>query len=256
MSGEERRFETPYGPIVLWGEPQAFAREAQRPLLLAIAGAFAIPRGPLFQLAPALGEAADVVAGHLPGNHCPTLISASVGTYAAAYSHVVRTAFAQRRVVVCGSSIGGLVALGMRAPQIPRMVVTEPPLVMSKVWPMRANIRQRLAAAPDDADLRAFCRNVFGVSATAVEERRYDWMIEMVSRPTHVLVGDRPLYPERALEKLPSLVDEPERKLMAAHPLIRLSVLPDAGHNVLQESAPGFLAALREAVTAPVTEAA
>lgn len=243
---ELRTFDTPYGPIVLWGQPSAF--DSSRPLVVALAGAFAIARGPLFQLAPVLGEDADVVTGHLPGNHCPTLISASVGVYAAAYSHVITHAFAGRKVVVCGASIGGLVALGLRSPLIRRALVIEPPLVMSKLWPMWPTLRIKLRQSPQDADLRAFIVNVFGVTETAVEERLYTGLLDAVAVATHVLVGDRPLFPERGFEKLPSLVDEPERELLAAHPKIRLSVVAGAGHNVLQEGSAGFLAALREMV--------
>lgn len=246
MSSEARTFETPYGPIVLWGEPEAFT--SGRPLVVAIAGAFAIAKGPLFHLAPHLAPQADVVAGHLPGNHCPTLISASVGIYAAAYSHVIAHALGSRPVIACGASIGGLVALGLRSPQIRRAVVVEPPLVMSKVWALRPTLRAKLKQSPDDKDLRAFVVNVFGVTETEAQERLYTGLLDGLSVPTHVLVGDRPLFPERPFEKLPSLVDEPERALMAAHPLIRLSVAPGAGHNVLQEDAAGFLGALRDAV--------
>jgi pimeloyl-ACP methyl ester carboxylesterase len=241
---EERTFETPFGPIVLVGEAAAFT--GTRPLLLTIAGAFAIPRGPLFHLAPHFPDA-DVLSGHLPGNHCPTLISASIGVYASAYSHVIAEAFAERTVTVCGASIGGLTALGLRAPQVRNLLVVEPPLVMSKVWPMWPTLRHKLAQGGDKA-AREFIVNVFGVTETAVEERRYDGLLEALRKPTHVLFGDRPLFPQRAFEKLPSLVDEPERAQMAAHPMIRTTVTPGAGHNVLQESTPAFLGALREAV--------
>lgn len=240
---ENRTFETPYGPIVLVGEASAF--EGTRPLLVTIAGAFAIARGPLFQLAPLIGDC-DVVSGHLPGNHCPTLISASVGVYAAAYSHVIAEAFADRTVIACGASIGGLVTLGLRAPQVRNLLVIEPPLVMSKIWPLWPTLRSKLAGG-DPAE-RDFVVNVFGVTETAVVERRYDGLLDALRKPTHVVVGDRPLFPKRALEKLPSLVDEPEQGLMTAHPMIRLSVAPNAGHNVLQESAPAFLAAVRGAI--------
>ncbi|WP_430423767.1 alpha/beta fold hydrolase [Phenylobacterium sp.] len=242
---EERPFETPFGPIVLVGEPAAF--EGTRPLLVTIAGAFAIARGPLFHLAPHIGDC-DVVSGHLPGNHCPTLISASVGVYASAYSHVISNAFAGRTVIGCGASIGGLVALGLRAPQVRNLLVIEPPLVMSKVWPMWPTLRHKLAADPDDKAQRDFIVNVFGVTEAAVAERRYDGLLEALRKPAHVLVGDRPLFPQSAFEKLPSLVDEPERAQMAAHAMIRLSVAPGAGHNVLQESQAAFLAALRQAI--------
>lgn len=242
---ESRTFETPFGPIVLVGLPAAFTGE--RPLLVTIAGAFAIARGPLFNLAPHLPDV-DIVSGHLPGNHCPPLISASVGIYASAYSHVIAEQFAGRQVTVCGASIGGLVALGLRAPNIRNLLVIEPPLIMSKVWPMWPSLRQRLAAATDDKTVRDFIVNVFGVTETTLSERRYDPLLETLRKPTRVLVGDRALFPQRAFEKLPSLVDEPERERLAAHPMIRLSVCQGAGHNVLQESSGAFLTALREAV--------
>jgi pimeloyl-ACP methyl ester carboxylesterase len=113
------------------------------------------------------------------------------------------------------------------------------------MWP---NLRERLRANPGDADLRSFIHNVFGVTESGIEERRYDGALASLSIPTHVQVGDEPLFPERTLEKLPSLVDEPERALLAAHPSITLSVAPGAGHNVLQQSAPAFVSALRGAV--------
>jgi pimeloyl-ACP methyl ester carboxylesterase len=241
---DSRTFETPYGPIVLWGEDEVWA--SGRPLIVAIAGAYAAERGAFFHLAPHLS--ADVVIGHLPGNHCPPLVQQSVDTFAAAYSYVISTAFRERTVVVCGASIGGLVALGLKAPQIRRLVVAEPPLVMSKVWPLWPTLRATLAAAADDPQAQAFVTNVFGVTETAISERRYDRLLEQLGTPTDVPVGDRALYPERAFEKMPSLVDEPERALLSAHPLIRVSVLAGAGHNVLQEAAPAYVAIVRRAL--------
>jgi pimeloyl-ACP methyl ester carboxylesterase len=245
---DSRTYETPYGPIVLVGEAEAFGSE--RPLVVGLAGAFAIPRGPLFQLARALAPEADIVSGHLPGNHCPPLISASVGIYAAAYSHALNEAFPHRRLIACGLSIGGLVALALRVPAVRRALIVEPPLVMSKLWPLWPTLRERLAREPGNADLAAFVRNVFGVDATSIEERRYEHLLQGISVPTQVQVGDRPLFPKQPFTALPSLVDEPERALMAAHPSIELTVVPGCGHNVPQENAPAFINALRELVAA------
>jgi pimeloyl-ACP methyl ester carboxylesterase len=243
---EQREFATPYGPIVLWGEAAAF--ESARPLVLTIAGAFAIEKGPLFRMAPLLAEQADVLSGHLPGNHAPPLISASVGTYAAAYSHVLNTRFAHRPVITCGASIGGLVTLALGARPIRRSLVVEPVLRADKVWPMVAFMRQKLKEAPKDADLRAFITNVFGVTETTVQLRDYGFWLEALQTPTHVLLGDQPLYPERPVDKLPSLVDEPEREKLAQHPRVRVTVTPGAGHNVLEQASAAFVAALRETV--------
>jgi pimeloyl-ACP methyl ester carboxylesterase len=249
---DSRTYETPYGPIVLWGEAEAFASD--RPLVVGLAGAFAIPRGPLFNIAQYLKPQADVVSGHLPGNHCPPLVGTSVGLYAAAYSHALNEAFPNRRLIPCGLSIGGLVTLGLRVPAIRRAMVVEPPLVMSKIWPMWPSLRQRLANAPGDAGIAAFIKNVFGVDAASVEERRYDHLLAGVSVPTHVLVGDRPLFPKHEFTALPSLVDEPERALMAANPHIRVSVVQGCGHNVPQENAAGWVGALRDLVAAAAAD--
>ena len=243
---DSRTFDTPYGPIVLWGEADVWA--SGRPLVLAIAGAYATARGAFFHLAPHIATDADTVIGHLPGNHCPPLGHQSVDTFAAAYSYVISTALAGRVVIACGASIGGLVALALEAPQIRRLVVAEPPLVMSKVWPLWPTLRGKLAEHAGNPQARAFVTNVFGVTETEIEERRYDHLLEPLRTPTDVAVGDQPLYPVRELAKLPSLVDTPERAQLAAHPMIRVSVLAGAGHNVLQEAAPAFIAVVRQAV--------
>jgi hypothetical protein len=60
-------YATPLGPIWLHGEAPGQADD--RPIVLAITGAFA-PRDGFDQLAQRLPGAA-VLIGHLPGNHCP-----------------------------------------------------------------------------------------------------------------------------------------------------------------------------------------
>lgn len=243
---EKREFETPFGPVWLWGEAGAF--EGERPLVVAIAGAFAIEKGPLFRLAAHL-PGCEIVTGHLPGNHCPTLIATSVGVYAAAYSHVIDRAFAGRTVVGCGASVGGLVTLGLRAAPLRRLVVMEPPLRMTKLWPMRAFLQSKLRDNPQNVDLRAFITNVFGVSETSIEERDYTGLVERLSLPVRMLIGDEPLYPERPVAKLPSLVDAPERELMAAHPRVSLAVAAGVGHNVPEGASGLMVHALRSAVS-------
>jgi hypothetical protein len=225
-----RDFQTPFGPVRLWGEPAAF--ESGRPLVLAISGAFAIEDGPLTRLAPHLAAHADVLVAHLPGEHAPPLAANSVGVIAAALSRVLDEAFAGRPVVVCGVSVGALVALGLRASDIRGLVVVEPPLVAAKLWPLTALLRRKLAERPDDAVLASFVDNVFGVTPTQVRDLDYRHLIESLRRPTRVLIGGVPLFPERAPDPLPSLVDEPERALLRAHPFVRSTLVEGVGHNI------------------------
>lgn len=238
-------FGTPLGPVRLWGEAGAFA--SQKPLVVAVAGAFAVKHGPLFQLAPFLAPHADLLTGHLPGNHSPALSEVSVEAYARAYSHVLATALANRPVVLCGASIGGLVALGVRAPNVRARVVMEPPLSSGKLWPMLDFLRTRLI---QDPELRAFIENVFGVSESASRDIRYEGLLDGLADPTTVIVGATPLNPPRQVEKLPSLVDEPERQWLAAQPGVRLLVAQGAGHNVPQEATRLLVSELRASLAA------
>ncbi len=242
---ERREFQTPYGVVPLWGAFEAF--DAGRPLVVGILGAFAIERGSLFHVPPHI-PGADMVVGHLPGNHTPALSAASVQIYSAAFSHVIATEFAGRRVVSLGASIGGLVVLGLTAPQIVRSVVMEPVLTTAKLWPLIPFMRGRLQAAPDDRVLADFIEGVFGLGANGLVDRRYEDLLERLAVPTRVIVGGQPLYPQRPVQKLPSLVDEPERELLRRHPLIDYSVAQQAGHNVPQEASGEMLAALRAAI--------
>ena len=241
---EKRAFETPFGPIWLWGQAEAFSSD--KPLVFCVAGSFAILHGPLFQLAPLLAPHVDVITGHLPGNHCPSLAQTSVGMYSAAYSHVLNTAFAHRKVMACGASIGALVTLGLRSPTVRAGLAVEPVLTTAKLWPMHPFRKGKLAAAPEGDNLRDFIPNVFGVTPTGIEDRDYRPVLQNITVPTCMLVGDQPLYPERTVQKLPSLVDEPERELLSGLPRVSYAIAPHAGHNVLQESSEVFVAKLRQ----------
>jgi hypothetical protein len=242
---EKREFTTPFGVVPLWGDFAGF--EAGRPLVVGVLGAFAIERGSLFHVPPHI-PGADMVVGHLPGNHTPALSGSSVEVFSAAYSHVIAEAFPDRRVVSLGASIGGLVVLGLKAPQVVRSVVMEPVLTTAKLWPLIEFMRGKLRANPDDKVLRDFVGTVFGVTETGLEDRRYESLLNALTTPTRVIVGGAPLYPERPVQKLPSLVDEPERELLQRHPLIQYSVAPQAGHNVPQEASGQVLATLRAAL--------
>lgn len=242
---EKREFQTPFGVVPLWGDYETF--QADRPLVVGVLGAFAIERGSLFYVPPHI-PGADMVVGHLPGNHTPALKGASVEVYSQAYSHVIAQAFPERRVVSLGASIGGLVVLGLKAPQIVRSVVMEPVLTTAKLWPLIPFMRGKLKANPKDAVLRDFIFGVFGVTETRLFDRRYEHLLDGLATPTRVIVGGQPLYPERPVQKLPSLVDEPERELLQRYPLIDYSVAEQAGHNVPQEASGAMLTALRAAL--------
>ena len=186
-----------------------------------------------------------MVVGHLPGNHCPALskVGFPIGAYAAAYSQVVDQL--GRPTLVCGSSVGALVALAMRARPIYAVVALEPPLRTAKLWPLIPRLQAVVSAGPDTATAD-FIRAVFGVSETGVEDRNYDAVLEGLAVPTWCLFGETPLEPPRSLPRDPSFVDEPERLRLRQHRAIRTQEAPGVGHNIQGEAGPLVLAAIRD----------
>lgn len=215
------------GDLWLWGEPDAHLSD--KPVVLVIDGAFAIERPRTFELQGLLPEA-TVFNAHLPGNHCPPLATHSVEAYASAYSEAVNRI--GRPTIVVGASVGALTALAMRSPLIRGLVLLDPPLVTGKLWALVEGFRQRQQANPDDAGLKDFLWNIFGLSQTEFPGRDYRTLLEGLSVPAWVLFGSEPLYPERPFPELPSLVDAPERALLAAHPHVSTRLVEGVGHNI------------------------
>lgn len=233
---ERRAFETPLGEVWLWGSAQAF--DGEKPLVVAIHGAFAAHNPRFSDLEDVLPV--SVVSAWLPGHGSPRLSETSVKAFANAYSVSLAMFARDRTVVVCGESAGALVALAMGAE---RVIALDPPLRTEKLWPLIPFFRDRLAVDPSQAD---FLWSVFGVDAERVEPRDYRGLL---CREAHIIVGEHPLYPERPmLQGVPSLVDEPERREIAANPGLRLSVALGAGHVIPGNAPDLFVTAIREAL--------
>jgi len=226
--------ETSLGSIPLWAPPGALA--SARPMVLAITGAWAEPED-MIKLPAVVAPAWDAAVMRLPGNGTPPLAETSIAAWARAVDQMVARAFAGRAVVLVGLSVGALVALGVRTSQVRRVLALEPPLVMSKLWPMEPVLRRRWC---EDPAARPFIEQVFGVMGEGREERAYFGLFAPGAPPAEVVVGETPLYPVRHTERFPSFVDGPERAWLAAQPGVEVHVAPDAGHNI-HVHAQGFL---------------
>jgi pimeloyl-ACP methyl ester carboxylesterase len=217
--------ETALGPIPLRSPPGALG--SARPMVLVITGAWAEPDD-MIRTPAVVGPAWDAALMRLPGNGTPALSETSIAGWARAVGELTDTALAGRPVVLVGLSVGGLVALGVRSRQVRRVVAVEPPLVMSKLWPMNDGLSQRWRDDPAD---RPFIEAVFGVTASGREERTWFHLFDGAP-PVDVVLGETPLCPERPLARFPSFVDAPERAWLAARPGVSLHIAPGAGHNI------------------------
>jgi pimeloyl-ACP methyl ester carboxylesterase len=239
--------QTSLGPIPLRAPPGALA--SKKPVVLAITGAWA-EANDMSRTHEVVGPAWDAAVIRLPGNGTPALSETSVAAWAQALGEVIDTALAGRAVVPVGLSVGALVALGIRSAGVRRVVALEPPLVMSKLWPLAPALRSRWR---DDPASRPFIEAVFGVRGETAEERTYFHLFEGAP-PADVVAGEVPLFPERPLPRFPSLLDAPERAWLAKQPGVSLRIAPGAGHNIHVFAAPFLsevlLAALDKALAA------
>lgn len=211
--------ETPLGPVWLWGRGDTGA-----PVLLLITGAFA--KVDTLNRTGAALEGVDVWRAHLPGNHSPELAATSIGAYSAAFSHALNTRFPNRPTVVLGLSVGALVAMGLRNPQIQRLLLVEPPLRTEGVWPLLL-LREQ---APPGAE--TFLWNIFGIGPETTEPRDYSPLLNQLRIPSLVLVGQELLMPVRQSTIMPSLITDEVREALERHPLVRVVEAPGAGHNI------------------------
>lgn len=230
----ETRFEidTPLGPVWFWG------RDTGKPILLFIGGIVApLEFGePLHAQLPGV----DLVRAHIAGLHWRGLREVSFSCLSAGFDSALGQIAGDRPVAVFGHSAGAVVALGMRLPNIRRVIVTEPILRTGDVWPLRA-FRQA-----GWAGWERLLWPLMGVDATRHEPRDYTHLLETLATPTLALLGDVPLMPERLLDHQPSLVDDETRRLLAEHPLIEVRTLP-GGHSIA--GSPRLMPPLREVLT-------
>lgn len=224
---ERRAYRTSEGEIWLWGAREAF--EGSKPIGLVILGAFNAEKSALMDIQASVPDLA-VLIGRLPGNHAPEPRVHSIEAYAAAFTQVLTEL--RRPAIVIGASIGGLVAFGLRAPNLKGILALDPPLRTGKLWPLREGFRQRLRNDPTNERLAEFIFNVFGISPDAHEDRNYDSLLEGLTAPTWVMYGDDALLPERPISRDPSLLDEPERNLLRRHPGISTALVEGVGHNL------------------------
>ncbi|RAK63103.1 alpha/beta fold hydrolase [Phenylobacterium kunshanense] len=229
----EERIEvaTAFGPIWFHG------RDTGRPVMLLLTGAFAAED--LLDHTQRFLPDVDVWRAHLPGNHCPAIAPVSVGVFAAAYAEALDARAGDRPVAVTGLSAGALVALALRARSLKALLLVEPPLRSEHLWPM---LEFRAQGPPGWETL---IEPVFGIGPDSVRPVDYTPLLDALSVPALVLVGEVPLMPQRPVPFLPSFVDEECRARLAAHSRVRLEIVPGAGHNIPAQAPQLFLGAMR-----------
>ena len=147
--------------------------------------------------------------------------------------------------------MGGLVALALGGREDPgpirAVLAADPPLTTAKLWNVAANFRRAMAQKPDDQFLVSFASEVFGITATDLEERIYYPFLGALRVPALIVTGDIPLLPPRPLNRVACLFDEVDRFVVEKlYPgKAQVHQCTDAGHLILAEARSECLALIK-----------
>ena len=223
---------TRLGVVRLWTTPRA--PDSTRPMVFAIPGILST-MADIVALGESLGLLGDMCLMRLPSHRDAPLSSCALPDLAALVGELLETRFAGRPVVALGVSSGAVIALGVRAANLARIVAVEPPLATAGLWPVFGPLADYLRREQDPV-AAAFILEAFGVSETGVVGRDHRAVLDGLAVPVDVVLGETALQPQRDLPRFPSLVDAPERRLLAGLPAVRLHIAPAAGHNALGQA--------------------
>jgi len=152
-------------------------------------------------------------------------------------------------VLVCGVSLGGVLALGLTAQNIRAVAALDPPLKPHLAWPIRDEFRRRIN--DQNAPMLADC---FGLYPDRTEPRDHGYLLDVGSAPVYALCGAIPLTPERPFEVMPSLVDDESYALLKAHPRTWVRRVVEVGHNIADGGATIIEGLLHDMQTLHVNE--
>jgi hypothetical protein len=205
-----------------------------RPIVFAIPGILAKPDD-LFVLGRRLGMFGAMCVMRLPSERSAALSSCALGDLSALVGELLESRFADRPVVLLGLSTGAVIALGVRARNLARIVAVEPALVVEDLWPVEGLLGRHLRQLGDPV-ATAFAAEALGVGEGQAIARNHLAALDGLNVPVDLMLGAVPLRPARQLSQFPSFVEEPERRRLAATPGVRLHLVEAAGHNLLGQA--------------------
>ena len=239
----EEDVPTRLGVVRLWTSPGA--GDANRPMVFAIPGVLSSIEN-IAALGENLGIFGEMCILRLPGALDIALTACAPTDLSALVGELLESRYPGRPVVLFGVSTGAVIALGVRAANLARIVAVEPPLLTGELWPVIGPLGDYLRQVADPV-ATALTSEAFGVSDTGFAARDHLGMLDGLSAPVDVVLADEPLQPQREASRYPSLVSEAVRRRLAATPGVRLHVVPGTGHNVVGQAIGSVADILEEA---------
>ena len=208
MTLERREFQTTKGTVVLSGD-----FKGNRPIVVVIRGAYADAE--MFAPLQTILLEARVLFGEIPGNRCPLLSEQSVEAYRVAYSEALSRL--DGPVIVCGLSLGGVIALGLTCSTFAILAI-DPPMRPAESVVLQKVMRTAFKKSEDEVD-RKFLEEIF------LSDNEYMPPASRLLCPTVVLAGDH-------VGTIPSVLSDGTFEELGRLPMVTTERVPGVGHSV------------------------
>ena len=212
---ERRLIETPLGQIALSGNFRG-----NRPYVVVIRGAYATEDQ--FSQMQNFIPSADVIFGDIPGNRSPFLSVNSIKSFSEAYTLAIESL--GNPTVVCGNSLGGLIALGIRSENVFSIVSIEPPIKPTYSKSLRSAIAGIYHKSKSSVE-KSFLYDVFGASAEGFHVRDYSWILSELNINSILITGSD-------TTDVPSVLSDSDADILKSHPFVTLERVAGVGHAV------------------------
>ena len=219
-------------------------RTSSRPLVIVLHGALRHSENTQAWF-PVLSKDFDVIFVDLPGHgHSPSDGEPSIPAFTDRFREFLLRHFTHRDVVIVGESVGGLIGLGVadgRTPCVRGVIAADPPFSTAKQWPIYANFVHRATTRPIGDYLMTLFATAFGYTLEGlIGDRIYYSILAHVKVPALILTGTLPLFPVRAQQTIPCLLDDVDKAMIRAmkNPHLSMTTVPGAGHLCLDVAFP------------------
>lgn len=233
---QRQLFQTALGTVTLSGATAAF--EGPKPLIVVLRGIFASEHQ--YSKLPDLLPEARVLYGDTYGDSGPRMAAPSIGAYCAAYSQAISSL--PGPTVVCGVSLGGVVALGLRCPGLLGVLSLDPPMRPGEAPHLIASLTRRAITADQE-----LLWNVFGIGPAGEEPRDYFPVLDRLTHRAIVFAGG-----VGRTGHLAGVISDDSLERLSRHPMVLAERVPGVGHDISRGGSDRVIRALRWLIaTAP-----
>jgi len=207
-----------------------------------------------------LSGSANIICADLPGQGGSSAIPyPTIERQAKTIGEAVAIALGERRPLLVGESVGGLVAAQIaanRSFEIEAVLLLDPPLTTGKQWHMYSRSVARFSGSSHEAAISDQLTHVMGFGKDGIQEKLYYDMVAQIEQPIIIAHGDISLFPPRNLPFAPAMIEPIDRYILSritdGH--VQFHTIGGAGHLLVDHAPEACVAFIRSVLGDRVKE--